>query len=235
MQFKPLRVLKEYGGTRVTLGRDFVTGTYLIEKSVTTGDGFVIQLLQNEKQIYQNLRNQFILKYRGEGRTPLSFLTEYASFGNLIEYFSKRPSQEIICNFLSQILSGVSYLHDMGYVHNDLTASNILVCSSSRCKLSDFAMAGAIGSPAFPNRPDAFRMGTEGYRVREKISQHSIENDIFALGGLIYQMITGNSPQCRPVRSELKEPFATVVFRCFELGYSNALEILKDLGLKKSS
>lgn len=235
MDFKPLRVLKEYGGTRITLGRDFGTGLYLIEKSATTADKFVAQLIENEMHIYEGLHHRHIVKYFGEGPTPLSFLIEYAPFGSLGDYLAENWAKKgALEHFLMQILMAVSYLHDNGIVHNDINNSNFLVFENNRCKLTDFAMAGRIGTPAFPTHPDGFRIGTIGYRSSDRILYNDTKNDIYSLGKLIYKFATGHSVEEPMDFTGLEPPYPEVITKCLQMSYSTPEEISDNLGLSGS-
>ncbi len=232
MDFKPLRVLKEYGGTRITLGRDFGTGLYLVEKSATTADEFVAQLIENEMHIYETLHHRHIVKYFGEGQTPLSFIIEYAPFGTLGDYLAEnRAKKGVLEYFLTQILSAVSYLHDNGIVHNDINDSNFLLFENNRCKLTDFAMAGRIGTPAFPTHPDGFRIGTVGYSSSDRIDCHETKNDIYSLGKLIYRFATGHSVEGPIDFTGLEPPYPHVITECLKMSYSSPEEIRESLGL----
>lgn len=231
MIFKPLRVLKDYGGTRITLGRDFKAGTYLIEKSVTTDDAFVFQLWQNERKFYQGHRHPNILKFYGEGQSSLSFLTEYAPFGNVISFLTENPSESVLWKFIGHLLSSVRYLHATGTVHNDISPDNLLVCEHQTCKLSDFAMTGRIGSPAFPDRPATFRMGTEGFRLKADIREHQLDNDIYALGEVLSLMLRTILDDPTQAGGTGVDRIAHVAGRCITCRYTSIDQIIADLEL----
>ncbi len=191
MKFKPLEVLKEYGGTKVTFGKDLDTGVYLVEKRVTTKDSFVKTLFENEKDVLKRLRHSNIIKFLGEGGDSLSFFIEYAPLKNLKNFLQSHKDFNGKRYFIKQIIDALIYIHDAGYAHNDINLTNILVINTNKCKLSDFAFAGKIGEPVFPDRPVGVCIGTSSYKTVDN-EIHSVKNDIFAFGKVLYEILTND-------------------------------------------
>ncbi len=189
MKFYPLETLKEYGGTQIILGKDLEKGKYVIQKKLSTKDEFAKVLFNNEKTILKKLRHPNIIKLLGEAEDSLSFFIEYAQNGNLKTYIKHKKIHHKKKFFLLQIINVLCYIHNSGYVHNDLNLTNVLITENLKCKVSDFAFSGKIGEKAFPLRPVGIRIGTEQY-YHKQITMHKIENDIFAFGRLVYEVIS---------------------------------------------
>ena len=92
-----------------------------------------------------------------------------------------------------QICSGLSAAHESGVVHRDLKPGNIMLCSTasegSRVVITDFGLAGAVAS-------DANEGGTPGYIAPElsKGEKASFASDIYSLGVILYEIVTGRLP-----------------------------------------
>jgi eukaryotic-like serine/threonine-protein kinase len=103
-----------------------------------------------------------------------------------------------------QVLSAVSHAHSRLILHRDLKPSNILVTSAGRAKLLDFGMAklleddGAEASAAevTAHRGHAF---TPEYAAPEQVqrSEATTVTDVYALGVLLYVLLTGTHPTAR--------------------------------------
>ena len=86
------------------------------------------------------------------------------------------------------IADALRYLHAKGLVHRDIKAANILIDSNGAPYLTDLGMAATIGD-----------VGSGGSLIAQSPQSlngepHTPADDIFALGGLIYELIAGRSP-----------------------------------------
>jgi serine/threonine protein kinase len=95
-----------------------------------------------------------------------------------------------IQTYLFQILQGVSQLHDLGIIHRDLKPANILVASDNRVVLADFGLACHFQS----GEKHSVNVGTLPYNSPEQLlgdSQYGPASDIWAVGCIFYEMMTG--------------------------------------------
>ncbi|MCP4128292.1 MAG: HDOD domain-containing protein, partial [Gammaproteobacteria bacterium] len=88
------------------------------------------------------------------------------------------------------ILSGVAQVHKEGIVHRDLKPTNIMLDGEATPKIMDFGIARMLKTT---KDQDAVLAGTPRYMAPEYISQGRVspQMDIFALGAILYEMITG--------------------------------------------
>jgi serine/threonine protein kinase len=89
----------------------------------------------------------------------------------------------------TQIASGVATAHDQGVVHGNIKPDNVLLDSHQRPVLTDFTLSDLHEPPQDANSPAA-------YLSPEQAIRHiaSPESDIYALGILLYEMVTGDVP-----------------------------------------
>jgi formylglycine-generating enzyme required for sulfatase activity/predicted Ser/Thr protein kinase len=112
---------------------------------------------------------------------------------------SKQMTQEMALTLLPQICDALQFAHDHGIVHRDIKPSNIMLTRDGRVKMADFGLA-----KHFDHADTGFRtqtgtgMGTPDYAAPEQFDPTTPVDhraDIYALGVMIYQMITGALPR----------------------------------------
>lgn len=112
--------------------------------------------------------------------------------------------ERMMIPLFEQLLSAVAYIHQKGYIHRDLCLSNILITRQRQLKVIDFGLTVPIDSSLTQGKA-----GTPSYMAPELIrsSRHSIQSDIYSLGVMMYEMVTGtkpfkgDDPQAKMVRS----------------------------------
>ncbi len=128
---------------------------------------------------------------------------EYVSGAPLSELIqAEAPLQEErVISITCDILAGLAHAHGRGFVHRDLKPANILIVpegSAEVARLLDFGLVtnpGIIGLQADLTEPGAF-MGTPLYMSPEQIRGDPTTPavDLYALGVVIYEMVTGEVP-----------------------------------------
>jgi eukaryotic-like serine/threonine-protein kinase len=103
-------------------------------------------------------------------------------------------------DYAIQIAQGLAAAHEKGIIHRDLKPENLFVTKEGRVKILDFGLAKLIevkGSASASNLPTATEpglvMGTLGYISPEQIKNEPADarSDIFALGAVLYEMLSG--------------------------------------------
>jgi len=98
---------------------------------------------------------------------------------------------------LEKVASGVAAAHEKGIVHRDLKPANIMVTASGAPKVGDFGLAHLIDSTAELTRTGA-ALGTPLYmspeQAKGRVHEISPRTDVYALGAILYEMLTGKPP-----------------------------------------
>jgi serine/threonine-protein kinase len=95
-----------------------------------------------------------------------------------------------------QVCDAVAYLHERGVVHRDLKPENVLITPDGQVKILDFGIAFDQSARRLTWFGLSNPMGTPDYMAPEQISgrRGDARTDVYALGMLLYEMLTGNLP-----------------------------------------
>lgn len=123
------------------------------------------------------------------------FVLEYCPGGELLSVIREHAGLNVHCTkfYAAEIVLALEYIHSMGIVHRDLKPENILVAADGHIKLIDFGTAKEIGTGR-DARAKSF-CGTAEYMSPELLqSKAGLTSDLWALGCVIYQMLSGRCP-----------------------------------------
>ena len=97
-------------------------------------------------------------------------------------------------SYTSQLCSALAYAHANGIIHRDLKPENVQVIPGNYVKLTDFGIARIMNEPGITQSGQVF--GTPSYMSPEQVAGKHLDNrsDIFSLGVLLYEMVTGQKP-----------------------------------------
>jgi serine/threonine-protein kinase len=181
------------------------TGVVAAVKVITVPeDGQVVRAnagdrFDREYEILRQFRHPGIVRWLAAGRSKGTryFAMEYVE-GQTIEQLVLEQQAIDWLRVLDlgvQVCDALQYAHDRGVVHRDMKPSNLMITSSGQVKLTDFGIAKDLDATALtaPGRT----LGTAAYMAPEQIrgsTQVSHKIDIYALGCVLYQMLTGELP-----------------------------------------
>ncbi len=141
-----------------------------------------------------------------------------------------------------QVCEALRYAHDEGIVHRDIKPENILLDKKGRVKIADFGLAKLVGlTPAYLTLTGAHEvMGTLYYMAPEQTRRsHQVDHraDLYSLGVVFYEMLTGELPMGRfappshkaPVDARLDAVVLRALAREPENRYQDAGELKQDV------
>lgn len=157
---------------------------------------------QEERRTLAALRHPAIATFLDAGTTPSGlpyFAMEYVEGVPVTEYARDRGLDRASrLRLMVQVCQGVQHAHRSLVVHQDLKPSNILVTDEGAPRLLDFGVSEFLDEPREGEGDDAPRLRavTPGYAAPEQRrgDPPTIASDVFALGILLHEVLTGRNP-----------------------------------------
>ena len=161
-------------------------------------DPALFKRFQREAKALQELAHPHIVTFYGVDQTAdFPFLVErYIDGPSLKQVLLERKGQPLTVQealiFLKALCSALGYAHSKGVVHCDIKPGNVMVDHGGSIYLADFGIA----RHAWSTTTTMGMAGTPAYMAPEQIQSHPVtpETDIYALGALLYEMLTGKRP-----------------------------------------
>ncbi|KAJ5093049.1 hypothetical protein N7456_008910 [Penicillium angulare] len=161
----------------------------------------MVAALDQEIDTMQHLEHPNIVQYLGceRGETSISIYLEYISGGSIGSCLRKHGKFEecVVKSLTRQTLGGLAYLHDMGILHRDLKADNILLDLDGTCKISDFGISKKTDD-IYGNDSSNSMQGSVFWMAPEVIQSqgqgYSAKVDIWSLGCVVLEMFAGRRP-----------------------------------------
>lgn len=185
-----------YRGVQLSLNRP--VAIKLLPAELAASADFVARF-QREAQTLARLQHAGIVAVHDFGRTAeghLYFIMEFVDgtdLAHLLHTQKLEPEQAL--ELTLQICEALQYAHSQGVVHRDIKPANVLLTQDGRAKLADFGLARPLTTT--PGMTGAsIIMGTPEYMAPEQwAGKVDHRADIYALGVMLYEMLTGTRPQ----------------------------------------
>ncbi|MBI2932905.1 MAG: serine/threonine protein kinase, partial [Planctomycetes bacterium] len=229
-----------YKARQIELGR--IVALKVLDPRLA-GDPDFIQRFGREARALAALDRPHIVRIHEFGREgDQLFLTmEYVDGVSLRALMRERrltPAEALA--IVPQICEGLECAHSMGVIHRDIKPENILVDREGRVKIADFGLAKMLRQDDAVATRTHITMGTPAYMAPEQYeSLKGVDHraDIYALGVVFYEMLTGELPVGRfdppSVRVQVDVRLDEIVLKALEKRldrrYQRAAEVKTDL------
>jgi CheY-like chemotaxis protein len=193
---------------RVYRAEDPRSGTIVAVKVLRrkwSEDQHTIDLFVREGKVGMSLTHQNlvqILAVRSDVASLLHYIVmEFVEGGNLRDILNiqKKIAPAHALKYLEDAASGLAYAYGKGVTHRDMKLTNVLISSEGTAKLVDFGLAGVYSRAVYDDTSIVDR--TVDYAGLEKatgVASGDIRSDIFFLGCVLYEMLSGRSPLKMP-------------------------------------
>lgn len=192
------RCVARGGMSEVYLGYDRHVRRRVAIKVLYGSDETFVRRFEREALAVGTLSHDHILPLYdfGEQRPWYYLVMPYVEGGTLRDYLLQKEqlSLEEAGKFLEQIASALQHAHDHGVIHRDVKPSNILLRPDGHAYLVDFGLAKAK-MEAESHTQTRLMVGTPEYMAPEQTNGiNDYRSDIYSLGIILYQMLTGRVP-----------------------------------------
>ncbi len=166
-------------------------------------DPVLLERFNREQQIGQELDHQGVVKtYDGEERSRVYMVIEWVEgrlLRALLNQERKLPIERAV-NLTREICDALDYMHKHGVVHRDLKPENIMVLAEDRIKIVDFGIAMKEDARRLTFVDMSATLGTPDYISPEQVKgqRGDQRSDIYSLGVMLYEMLTGQPPFTGP-------------------------------------
>ena len=202
--YKIIREVHASSRSHVYLALDEESNTKVVIKTPSIdlqGDAAYLERFLMEEWIARRINSPHVLKpcLQTRKRNFLYIVTEFVEGQTLTQWMidNPKPALETVRGIVEQIARGLQAFHRMEMLHQDLRPENIMIDSTGTVKIIDFGstrVAGVMENAAPGER--AYPLGTAQYTAPEYFlgEAGTTRSDIFSLGVIAYQMLSGKLP-----------------------------------------
>uniref|UniRef100_A0A8C5NA68 Mitogen-activated protein kinase kinase kinase 4 n=1 Tax=Gouania willdenowi TaxID=441366 RepID=A0A8C5NA68_GOUWI len=192
----------QYGKVYTCINVD--TGELMAMKEIRfqPNDHKTIKETADELKIFEGIKHPNLVRYFGVElhREEMYIFMEYCDEGTLEEVSRLGLQEHVIRLYSKQTTTAINVLHEHGIVHRDIKGANIFLTSSGLIKLGDFGCSVKLrnNTHTMPGEVNS-TLGTAAYMAPEVITRakgegHGRAADIWSLGCVLIEMVTGKRP-----------------------------------------
>lgn len=170
-----------------------------------------VQQFKQETELQARMEHRRILPTYDSGEQAGNHyrVTRYIESGTLRDHLSWFYDPRAAQGLINSIVEGLNYIHQQGLIHGNLKPANIYLDEQRQALLTDFGFAQRVGAaPSVYMSPEQVQGGAVDRRT-----------DIYALGVLLYEMLTGEPPPAgtiaspRAKRADLVPEVEQIIFK----------------------
>ncbi|WP_430462699.1 protein kinase domain-containing protein [Thalassolituus sp. LLYu03] len=202
--YKIVRKIHSSPRSHVYLATDIETGVTVILKTPSMelrSDTAYLERFLMEEWIARRINSAHVLKPVAHLRKPnyLYVVTEYIEGITLAQWMRDHPKPRLddVRNIIEQVARGLRAFHRLEMVHQDLKPDNIMIDQTGTVKIIDFGSTRVAGILEIDTPLERLAiLGTAQYTAPEYFLGYSgsAASDVYALGAIAYQMLTGRLP-----------------------------------------
>ena len=182
----------------VHVGMNMQTGQLLAVKSIELSPATMTDI-RREIEVLKSLEHINIVRYLGAERDEkkLHIFQEWVPGGSVADLINKFGafSFPVIRRYLSQVLTGLTYLHKNGILHRDIKGGNVLINDDGIVKLADFGASKRLAHQQADLMESLTMRGTPYFMAPEVFEEkYGGKADVWSVGCVGFQMATGSPP-----------------------------------------
>ena len=182
-------------------GLDRLVALKILPPSAASEAGFTERFTREARALARLNHPNIVAVYEfGQAGDLPYFIMEFVDGSNLreIQRAGKLSPRQAL-GFVQQICEALQFAHDEGVVHRDIKPENILVDKRGRVKIADFGIAKLLGEATPTSALTGVKdvVGTPNYMAPEQLeTPQAVDHraDIFSLGVVFYELLTGELP-----------------------------------------
>ncbi|MCX7717179.1 MAG: protein kinase, partial [Candidatus Sumerlaeaceae bacterium] len=155
------------------------------------------------------------------------------------------PVKEIV-SIVRSVCDALAYAHKQGIVHRDIKPANIMITHDGQVKVTDFGIAKFLLATADSTRSGSQILGTPLYMSPEQIRGDQVDerSDIYSLGAMLYEMISGRPPFWEgnieyhhlhtaptPLDESVSPALASIVLKCLAKAPADRFQSIEELSV----
>ena len=200
-RYEIVKSIGEGGMANVYLANDTIlerkVAVKVLRGDLSADDKF-IRRFEREAQSVSNLSHPNIVEVYDVGVEDNQhyIVMEYIEGKTLKQLLKKRETLTLteVIDIMTQLTDGMSHAHESYIIHRDIKPQNIMIEDNGLIKITDFGIAMALNATQLTQTNSV--MGSVHYLPPEQASGKgaTIKSDIYSLGILMYELLTGNVP-----------------------------------------
>ena len=200
-RYEIVKSIGEGGMANVYLAQDSILDRKVAVKVLRgdlSADDKFIRRFQREAQSVSNLSHQNIVEVYDVGEEDGNhyIVMEYIDGKTLKQLLKKRDTLTLteVIDIMTQLTDGIAHAHESYIIHRDIKPQNIMIEDNGLIKITDFGIAMALNATQLTQTNSV--MGSVHYLPPEQASGKgaTIKSDIYSLGILMYELLTGSVP-----------------------------------------